>query len=94
MGSERNRDIPLEIVQIDGTITSSLNKVLNKWQTSFEKLFTDNSLHGIELNDIDSTDTGSGEDTQDSNKPYVNINKYYRMSKQNEEVYICHICRL
>ena len=64
MGSGRNKDIPLEIVQEDGTITSSLNKVSNKWQTSFEELFTDNSLHGIELNEIDATDTGSGEDTQ------------------------------
>ena len=64
MGSERNKDIPLEIVKEDRTITSSLNKVLNKWQTSFEELFTANSLHGIELNEIDATDTGSGEDTQ------------------------------
>ena len=64
MGSERNKDITLEIVQEDGTVTSSLNKVINKWQTSFEKLFIDNSIHEMELNDIDSADTGSGEDTQ------------------------------
>ena len=33
MGFERNKDIPLEE---DGTITSSLNKVLNKWRTSLK----------------------------------------------------------
>ena len=40
VGNARNNKIPMEIVQQDGSVSNSFNQILDKWKSTFEKLYT------------------------------------------------------
>ena len=39
MGLERTKQIPMEVLQSDGTPSSSLDNIIEKWQNTFEQLY-------------------------------------------------------
>ena len=39
MGAERTKQIPMEVLQSDGTPSSSLDNIIEKWQNTFEQLY-------------------------------------------------------
>ena len=54
LGTERNKDIPMETINTDGTTSSRKSDVLNMWKNAFEQLFTCNDLsrENIKYSDV------------------------------------------